>query len=95
MNQNSILRLSQIIGDRRKTPPIEGIIPVSRSTWYRCVRSGLFPKAVSISPRCVGWRQSDIESLLTTLGGPSVSMDLRKAKPSTSHNNGRKDISDC
>ena len=81
MDQSTLLRLTQIIGDDRKKSPTPAIIPVSRSTWYRHVRSGLFPKAVAISPRCVGWRKADIDALVSTLGEPQPSFNPKQRKP--------------
>lgn len=34
---------------------------LSRSTLYRKVQAGTFPKPVAISARCIGWRQSTID----------------------------------
>ena len=33
-------RLKQILGDAKANPPIDPIIPVSKSTWYEKVQSG-------------------------------------------------------
>lgn len=33
---------------------------LSRSTLYRKVQAGTFPKPLRISQRCTGWRQSDV-----------------------------------
>jgi hypothetical protein len=41
-----LLRLKQIIGDPRSDPPIEPIIPVSKSSWWEGVKSGRYPKAI-------------------------------------------------
>ncbi len=81
MKQNSLLRLNQIIGDSRTNPPTPGIIPVSRSTWYRHVRSGLFPAAVLISPRCVGWRKADIDALISALNAPKPNRHPKQCTP--------------
>lgn len=35
-----------------------------RSTMYRKMESGTFPRNVQISTRCVGWRESAIEAWL-------------------------------
>ena len=35
---------------------------LSRSTLYRKVKAGTFPKNVQISTRCAGWRESAIEA---------------------------------
>ncbi|MBV5340719.1 MAG: AlpA family phage regulatory protein [Deltaproteobacteria bacterium] len=60
----SLLRLKGIIGDLKKG--IKPIIPVSRSTWYKHVKSGRYPKPVQISERCVAWKLSDILALRET-----------------------------
>ena len=44
-----LLRLKQIIGDPRSDPPIEPIIPVSKSSWWEGVKSGLYVKAIKVS----------------------------------------------
>ncbi|MDF7777903.1 AlpA family phage regulatory protein [Sphingomonas sp. AOB5] len=33
---------------------------LSRSTMYRRMQEGSFPKSVQISIRCVGWREADV-----------------------------------
>ena len=37
---------------------------LSRSTLYRKVQLGTFPKQLRISTRCAGWRESDVEAWL-------------------------------
>jgi prophage regulatory protein len=37
---------------------------LSRSTMYRKVDEGTFPRQVRISQRCVGWRESAVEEWL-------------------------------
>lgn len=37
---------------------------LSRSTLYRKVSDGAFPKQVQLSARCVGWRESAINAWL-------------------------------
>jgi prophage regulatory protein len=37
---------------------------LSRSTLYRKIQEGTFPRALRISARCTGWRESDIEAWL-------------------------------
>lgn len=55
--EERLLRLKQIIGD-------DGYIPVSKSTWWAGVQSGLFPKPLKLGPRTTVWRLSDIEELM-------------------------------
>ncbi|HYS86325.1 MAG TPA: AlpA family phage regulatory protein [Bradyrhizobium sp.] len=58
------LRLKQIIGDPRATPPIPALIPVGRSSWWAGVRSGRFPKPVKLGPRTTAWTLSSILALI-------------------------------
>jgi prophage regulatory protein len=37
---------------------------LSRSTLYRKMRDGTFPKALRISAGCIGWRESDVDAWL-------------------------------
>jgi prophage regulatory protein len=37
---------------------------LSRSTLYRKIEAGTFPRQIAISTRCTGWRQSAIEAWL-------------------------------
>jgi prophage regulatory protein len=64
------LRLSQIIGNRKSTPPTPAIIPVSKSTWWQGVKSGRYPQPVrTLGARITAWRVEDIKSLVTAAGG--------------------------
>ena len=40
---------------------VETMTGLSRSTIYKLMSQGTFPKAIRIGPRAVGWRLSDIE----------------------------------
>ncbi|MGE5564329.1 MAG: helix-turn-helix transcriptional regulator [Bacillota bacterium] len=35
---------------------------LTRSTLYRKLHEGTFPKPVRLSPRCVGWQESEIDA---------------------------------
>lgn len=52
-----LLRLGSIVGPN-------GPIPVSRSTWWAGVKSGRFPKPISLGPKVTCWRESDIAALV-------------------------------
>ena len=63
--ETGYLRLSQIIGDRRADPPIPAIIPVSKSTWWKGVASGRYPKPVrTLGRRITAWKVEDIRALI-------------------------------
>lgn len=36
------------------------IIPVSESTWWEGVRTGIFPKPVKLGPRISAWKEKEI-----------------------------------
>lgn len=58
------LRLSQILGSA-KNPPI---IPVSKSTWFAGIKTGLFPKPVKLGPRTSAWRVDDLRAFIEKVG---------------------------
>lgn len=62
-----LARLEQLIGDRRASPPIPPVIPVSKSTWWAGVRSGCFPPPVRVNKGVSAWRWEDINRLLESL----------------------------
>ncbi|WP_027802417.1 helix-turn-helix transcriptional regulator [Paraburkholderia dilworthii] len=47
-----------------RLPEVLARIPVSRATWYAGVKSGRFPQPVSLGPRCVAWKASDIQRIV-------------------------------
>lgn len=62
--ETGFLRIRQIIGDPKASPPIPAIIPVSRSTWYAGVKSARYPQPVrTLGPRITAWRVEDIRKL--------------------------------
>lgn len=61
--ETGYLRLSQIIGNPKTDPLIPPIIPVSKSTWWAGVKSGLYPRPVKLGPRITVWRVEDIREL--------------------------------
>jgi predicted DNA-binding transcriptional regulator AlpA len=57
-------RQKQILGDSKATPPIEPIIPISASTWWKGIRNGLYPKGIKLSARVTVWRGSDLRKII-------------------------------
>lgn len=64
--ETGFLRLPQILGNPKATPPIPALIPVSRSTWYAGVKAGRFPKAVKLGPRTTAWPIEAIRALIAS-----------------------------
>lgn len=64
---NGFLRLSQILGNPKSNPPTPPIIPVSKSSWWAGVKSGIYPPPVKLGVRTTAWRVDDILSLIDQL----------------------------
>lgn len=64
---SSYMRLSQIIGNPKATPPIPPIIPVSSSTWWSWVKDGKAPSPLKLSARVTAWHSKDIYELVEKL----------------------------
>lgn len=63
--ETGFLRLTQIIGNPKATPPILAVIPVSKSTWWEGVRTGRYPQPVrTLGLRITAWRVEDIRALI-------------------------------
>jgi acyl dehydratase len=62
--ETGFLRLRQIIGDLNAQPPIPGLIPVCKSTWYAGIKEGRFPAPVRLGERVVAWRVEEIRALI-------------------------------
>lgn len=59
-----LLRLKQIIGDANANPPIPGLIPLSRSSWYLGIQKGIYPPPIRLGGGASFWRLRDIEDLI-------------------------------
>ena len=62
-----LLRLKQIIGDPKANPPIEAIIPISKSSWWEGVKTGLYPEAIKLGANTTVWREDDVRRLIDNL----------------------------
>ena len=61
------LRLTQIIGNSKSNPPTPAIIPVSKSTWWRGIKQGKYPKPIKLSEKVTAWKVDDIVKLINDL----------------------------
>lgn len=50
-----------------RLPAVKALTGLSKSTIYKLMAEGKFPKRVQLSPRSVGWRQSDLDDYLNSL----------------------------
>ena len=62
--ETGFLRLRQIIGSPKADPPIPPIIPVSKSSFWNGVKSGLYPAPLKLAPRTTVWRVEDIREFI-------------------------------
>ncbi len=62
--ETGFLRLPQILGNPKATPPIPALIPVGKSCWWAGVKSGRFPQPIKLSPRVTVWRVEDVRDLI-------------------------------
>jgi hypothetical protein len=68
---DALLRLAQIIGNRKTNPPIPAIIPVSPSTWWAGVGSGRYPKPTAyLGPKIPTWSVGTIRHLAKNGAAP-------------------------
>ena len=47
-----------------RLPEVLRLVPVSKSTWYRGIRKGIYPAPVKLSSRAVAWWHGDIVTFL-------------------------------
>jgi prophage regulatory protein len=57
--KTGFLRLKAIIGQ-------QGLIPVSKSTWWAGIKTGRYPKPVKLGARITAWRVEDIRKFMET-----------------------------
>lgn len=53
-----------------RLPQVLSIIPVGKTSWWKGVKTGRFPKPVKLSERCTAWRAEDIRDLIKALSEP-------------------------
>ncbi|SEP51290.1 transcriptional regulator, AlpA family [Rhodospirillales bacterium URHD0017] len=58
--KSGFVRLSAILAPA-------GPLPIGRSTWWRGVKSGRFPKPIKFGPNTTMWKAEDIHGLIDTL----------------------------
>jgi prophage regulatory protein len=58
--KSGFVRLSAILAPA-------GPLPIGRSTWWRGVKSGRFPKPIKFGPNTTMWKAEDIHGLIDAL----------------------------
>jgi prophage regulatory protein len=67
--ETGFIRLPAIIGNQKSTPPIQPLIPISRTSWLNGVKDGIYPRPIKLGARSVAWKVEDIRALVERLGG--------------------------
>jgi predicted DNA-binding transcriptional regulator AlpA len=65
-HDNTLLRLKDIIGDRKAHPPTRGLLPMGASTWWQLVQNRVAPKPLKLG-RASYWRARDVHALIERL----------------------------
>lgn len=65
--ESGYLRLAQLVGNPKATPPIPGIIPASKSVIWLWVKQGRFPRPIKLGQRVTVWSVDSIRSYLEGL----------------------------
>ena len=55
--ETGFIRLAQVLT----------VIPLGKSSWWKGVKSGRFPKPVKLSERCTAWKAEEIHALIKQL----------------------------
>jgi prophage regulatory protein len=55
-----LLRLKDIVGP-------SGLLPISKSSWWKGIREGRYPAGIKIAPRTTAWRKSSVLALIKNL----------------------------
>ena len=59
---DKLIRIDEIVGNPKKG--IQGMIQISKSSWWAGVQCKKFPQSVKLGSRTTCWRKSEIERLI-------------------------------
>ena len=60
-------RIARSGGDPKADPPVEPIIPISKSSWWDGISKGKYPKPIKLGENTTVWREDDIRKLIDSL----------------------------
>lgn len=66
--ETGFLRLNQLLGNKKATPPTPPLIPISKSKLWADVKAGKFPQPIKLGERCTAWRVEDIRAYIDSVG---------------------------
>ena len=51
-----------------RLPVVLGVLGIGKTTWYKGIKAGIYPKSIKPSVGTVAWRVEDIRALISKLG---------------------------
>lgn len=54
-----------------RLPQVLSIIPIPKSSWWRGVKEGRYPRGIKLGERTTAWRASEIDALIERLDSES------------------------
>ncbi|OHD24883.1 MAG: transcriptional regulator [Spirochaetes bacterium GWB1_59_5] len=51
-----------------RLPEVLAVFPVKKSTWWKGIKDGKYPKGVNLGGRITAWRVEDIRALISEVG---------------------------
>ena len=64
-----LVRMAQLTGMPRAVPPVLGIVPLDKSTIWRKIKEGDFPKPIRLGANSVAWDLAEVEAWLKSRKG--------------------------
>jgi prophage regulatory protein len=61
--EQQYVRVADIVGDRKASPPKPAILPVSASCWWNWVKTGRAPQPIRLGRTSV-WRKADVLAMI-------------------------------
>ena len=68
--EDCYLRVDQIIGNRKAGT--RGLLPISKSHFWRLVGQGVIPKPLKVGARVSLWKEADIRQALARMTGEAA-----------------------
>lgn len=63
-----------------RLPQVLEILPISKSTWWKGIQEGRFPKPVKLTERTSAWLLDDIEALCDKLASSGIERTTNEGK---------------
>jgi prophage regulatory protein len=65
--ENELDNSNTVAGAFLRLPQVLEMFPVCRSTWWKGVKTGIYPAGIKLSPNTTAWHSRDIDALIETI----------------------------